>query len=82
MDLYKITDDVIDMINYLIFVYCKLKNCKVGEALWDVYDIYEKRKKQYEDAWRFMDIDELLAGVRLKAGRINAMWSVMCNESS
>lgn len=74
MNVAKIEDDIVDMINYLIFVYCKLKNCKVSEALWNAYETYEKRKKQYEDAWELMEIDELLAGIRLKAGRINAIW--------
>ncbi|MEM2257798.1 MAG: hypothetical protein QXU87_04100 [Candidatus Caldarchaeum sp.] len=71
----KVLDDVLDAITYLVFVYCKLKKYKVGEALWEVFENYNGRKSTYMDAWQGMSVDELLAGARLKTARIAEIWA-------
>ena len=40
--------------------------------------IYLSRKNTYRDAWRKMSVEELAAGLRLKAGRIAAMLEGGC----
>ena len=45
----------------------------MGEFFAEAGMIYLKRRDTYRDAWMRMSLEELAAGLRLKAGRITAM---------
>jgi coenzyme F420-reducing hydrogenase delta subunit len=44
-----------------------------GEFFADCAMLFRSRNGTYRDAWRLMTLEELAAGIRLKAGRINAL---------
>jgi len=44
-----------------------------GEFFADCAMLFRSRNDTYKDAWRLMSLEELAAGIRLKAGRINAL---------
>jgi hypothetical protein len=44
-----------------------------GEFFADCAMLFRSRNDTYKDAWQFMSLEELAAGIRLKAGRINAL---------
>ncbi|MDW8042595.1 MAG: hypothetical protein RMJ75_07360 [Nitrososphaerota archaeon] len=70
----KVLDDLIDIINYAAFIYCQLDSeATPVDVLVKAGETYIKRKDEYRDAWKKMHVDELVAGLRLKAGRIAAM---------
>lgn len=67
----KVLDDLLDLINYATFLYCKLDGCsRPAEVLAKAIDIYLSRHEQYHDQWRDMLPAEIAAGIRLKAARI------------
>ncbi|MHC1624042.1 MAG: hypothetical protein ACXQTR_05580 [Candidatus Methanospirareceae archaeon] len=49
-----------------------------GEFYAEAGMIYIGRKDVYRDAWKRMTVEELAAGLRLKAGRIAAMLQDGC----
>jgi hypothetical protein len=44
-----------------------------GEFFADCAMLFRSRNDTYKDAWQLMSLEELAAGIRLKAGRINAL---------
>ena len=44
-----------------------------GEFFADCAMLFRSRNGTYRDAWTYMSLEELAAGIRLKAGRINAL---------
>jgi len=44
-----------------------------GEFFADCAMLFRSRNDIYKDAWQLMSLEELAAGIRLKAGRINAL---------
>jgi hypothetical protein len=44
-----------------------------GEFFADCAILMRGRNDTYKDAWQLMSLEELAAGIRLKAGRINAL---------
>jgi len=44
-----------------------------GEFFADCAMLFRSRNDTYRDAWQLMSLEELAAGIRLKAGRINAL---------
>ena len=46
---------------------------EIGEFLADCGMLYKNNKAKYNDAWMFMTPEDIAAGLRLKAARINAM---------
>ena len=45
----------------------------IGEFLANCGMLYQNSKQKYNDAWLLMTPEEIAAGLRLKAARINAM---------
>lgn len=67
----KVLDDLIDLINYAAFLYCKLDGCsRPAEVLVRAADVYLSRLNVFHDQWRNMTPAEIAAGIRLKAARI------------
>lgn len=67
----KVLDDLLDLINYATFLYCKLDGTsRPAEVLVHAVDVYLARLEVFKDQWRRMTPSELAAGIRLKAARI------------
>ena len=48
----------------------------MGEFFFECATICKSRDGAYKGAWRYMTLEELASGIRLKAGRINGLLKV------
>ena len=48
----------------------------IGEFFSECGMLFKSRDSTYKDAWRYMTLEELASGIRLKAGRINGLLKV------